>query len=146
MKKTFVIIVILVVIIVGIYLVTSNNKSNVTPVDTSQTTVPVTQSQTTTTTTSTTVTSNTSTAASVSVDIRNFSFSPATLTIKSGTKVTWVNNDTVAHTITSDSGNLLNSPVLSPGQSFDFTFTTVGSISYHCAIHPSMKGTIIVEK
>ncbi len=79
-----------------------------------------------------------------SVTIKNFSFSPATLTVKSGTKVTWTNNDTAPHTVTSDSGNQLNSSTLSPGQSFSYTFTDAGTIDYHCAIHPSMKGTVVV--
>ncbi len=47
--------------------------------------------------------------ASVTVNIKNFSFNPAALTIKTGTKVIWANNDSAPHTITSDSGNLLNS-------------------------------------
>lgn len=84
--------------------------------------------------------------SNITVDIKNFLFNPSTLTIKTGTKITWVNNDPVVHTITSDSGNLLNSPTLSLGQSFSFIFTDVGTISYHCNIHKTMKATITVEK
>lgn len=80
----------------------------------------------------------------VKVSISNFSFNPGTLTVKVGTTVTWTNEDSAPHTVTSDSGSLLNSPRLSQGQSFSFTFTEVGSTSYHCAIHPMMKGTVIV--
>ena len=82
----------------------------------------------------------------VIVDIKNFLFNPSTITIKSGTKVTWTNNDSMPHTITSDSDNILNSPTLSPGQSFDFTFTNTGDINYHCSIHPTMKVIIVVQK
>src|ERR1035437_7853093 len=58
----------------------------------------------------------TPTPSSVSVDIRNFAFSPSTLEVKVGTKVTWTNNDTAPHTVTSDAGSLLQSPTLSSGQ------------------------------
>lgn len=82
--------------------------------------------------------------ASVSVSIKNFAYDPATLTVKTGTKVTWTNNDNAPHTVTSDSGKLLDSPTLSSGQSFSFTFTAVGTNSYYCAIHPTMKAKVIV--
>ncbi len=79
------------------------------------------------------------------VSIKNFSFNSSALTVKTGTKVTWTNNDSTSHTITSDSGNLLDSPILAPGESFSLIFTNSGSTSYHCKIHPSMKGTVIVQ-
>lgn len=78
------------------------------------------------------------------INIKNYSFNPLTLTVKAGTKVTWVNNDSAPHTITSDSGALLNSPALSPGQSFSFTFTNPATINYHCNIHPNMKSSVVV--
>ena len=81
----------------------------------------------------------------ITVSIKNFSFNPSTLTIKTGAKITWVNNDNVPHTITSDSGNLLDSKTISSGQSFSFVFTSPGSVNYHCNIHPTMKGAVIVE-
>ena len=83
-----------------------------------------------------------------SVSIENFSFSPATLTIKSGTKVAWINQDSVPHQIVADSASNLSgliSGALSQGQSYSFTFTKTGTFGYHCQIHPSMTGTIIVE-
>lgn len=80
------------------------------------------------------------------VSMKNFLFNPSTVTVKPGVKVTWINNDVVAHTVTSDMGGLLDSPALSPGQSFSFTFTDTGSVNYHCAIHPTMKGAVVVGK
>lgn len=85
-------------------------------------------------------------SSNITVNIKNFSFNPSTLTVKSGTKVTWVNNDSAPHTITSDTGSLLNSQTLSSGQSFSFVFNNSGSENYHCNIHPSMKGGVIVTK
>jgi plastocyanin len=76
------------------------------------------------------------------VSIANFAFSPATLTIKVGTKVTWTNNDVVAHTVTFT--DVANSPVLNRGDNFSRTFTTVGTYSYICSIHPFMHGTLVV--
>jgi len=83
----------------------------------------------------TTVTANT-------VTLQNFSFTPATLTVKEGATVTWVNEDSVTHKIRSDT---FNSSDLNKGDTFDFTFTTKGSFDYSCSIHPSMTGKIIVE-
>lgn len=79
-----------------------------------------------------------------SVSIMNFTFSPTTLTVKTGTKVTWTNKDTVTHTVTDDKG-AFNSGLLTPGNSFSFTFTQAGTYSYHCNIHHSMMATIVVQ-
>jgi len=84
-----------------------------------------------------------STPQSVSID--NMSYIPATITVKENTLITWTNNDTVAHTVTSDTG-IFSSPTLNPGDSFRFTITTAGTYGYYCTIHPNMKGTINVEK
>lgn len=76
------------------------------------------------------------------VTIKNFTFNPETLTVKQGTKVIWTNQDSAIHTIKSDT---FNSPDLSQGNTFEFTFTTKGSFDYRCGIHPSMKGRVIVK-
>jgi plastocyanin len=81
------------------------------------------------------------------IAIKNFAFSPATLTIKTGTPVTWTNQDGAPHQIASDPGApvAFQSEPLPNGVSYQFTFTQAGIYSYHCTIHPSMKGTIIVQ-
>ena len=79
-----------------------------------------------------------------SVAISNFSFSPATITVKAGASVTWTNKDSTTHTVTSDTG-AFDSGHLSPGATFNFTFASSGNFTYHCAIHSTMKGTVIVE-
>lgn len=83
-------------------------------------------------------------AQTVSITIQNFAFSPATITIPAGTTVTWTNQDTVAHTATSDTG-AWDSGTLATGQSYSHTFDTPGTYPYHCTIHPFMKATIIVQ-
>jgi plastocyanin len=78
-----------------------------------------------------------------SVSIANFAFSPQSLTVKVGTKVTWTNKDSLTHTVTAN-GGAFNQTVPS-GSTFSFTFTKAGTYSYHCAIHTSMTATIIVQ-
>ena len=84
-------------------------------------------------------------AGAVPVQIKSYAFSPATLTIKAGTKVTWTNYDTAPHTVTVDSGPVkFSSPTLQKGDSFTYTFTTPGTYSYYCAVHPDMTAKVVV--
>ena len=78
------------------------------------------------------------------VDIKNFAFNPATTSVSAGSKVTWTNSDTAAHTVTFDDGSA-DSGDLAAGATFDHTFATAGTFAYHCAIHSSMKGTVTVQ-
>jgi len=77
------------------------------------------------------------------ISIKDFAFNPATLNIKVGTVVTWTNNDPMPHQIKSV---YFNSAALNNSQSFQFTFSNAGEYDYSCAIHPSMKGKIIVTE
>ena len=79
------------------------------------------------------------------VNIVNFTFAPDPVTVSVGTKVTWTNSDTFAHTATSDDGTTFDSGNLDKGQSFSFTFTTAGTYMYKCSIHNSMTGVIVVK-
>ena len=81
------------------------------------------------------------------IAIKNFAFDPTPLTVKTGTVITWVNQDGALHTIVSDTGSptAFSSDSLSTGVSYKFTFTQPGTYTYHCSNHPSMKGTIIVQ-
>lgn len=81
------------------------------------------------------------------VTISSFTFSPATLTVKVGTTVTWTNNDDVPHSIVADpSGADFKSGNFGKGESFSFTFNKVGEFAYHCGVHPSMKAKVVVAK
>jgi plastocyanin len=82
--------------------------------------------------------------AANSVAIHNFAFGPQVVTVKAGATVHWTNNDTEAHTVTSDTG-AFNSPVLQPGAGYSFTFTKPGTYSYHCTIHPFMTAKVMVS-
>lgn len=75
-------------------------------------------------------------------------------------KVEWTSQDTVPHTVTGDDPQYvdkINGPFdslkqqdsipggfIMPGKSFDFTFTHVGTYSYHCTPHPFMQGKVEV--
>jgi plastocyanin len=76
------------------------------------------------------------------VSIVDFSFTPASVTVTPGGTVTWTNNGATAHTVTFPD---FASPQLQPGQTFSHTFATAGTFSYHCSIHPTMTGTVIVS-
>jgi amicyanin len=85
-------------------------------------------------------------AASFSVQIENYAFAPSSITVDVGDTITWTNDDTAPHTITTSSGpQTLSSPYLSKGQSWSFTFTTPGTYSYYCAVHPYMRAQVIVR-
>ena len=77
-------------------------------------------------------------ATTHTITIKDFAFNPADLTVKAGDTVTFINEDGAPHTGGFDTGNL------STGQSAAFKFSTAGTFSYFCAVHPSMKGSITV--
>ena len=82
-------------------------------------------------------------SSSSAVEIKNFAFDPAGASVTAGSKVTWTNSDSTAHTVTFDDGSA-DSGNLAPGATFDHTFASAGTFAYHCAIHSSMKGTVTV--
>lgn len=86
----------------------------------------------------------TSNAAAMTVQIKSFAFNPGTVNIAVGTKVTWTNDDSVAHTVTANDGSF-DSGQLQPGSSFSHTFSKASTIAYHCNNHPNMTATIIVK-
>jgi plastocyanin len=83
-------------------------------------------------------------AGQTEVKIDNFTFSPATLTVKAGTQITWTNGDDIPHTVVSD-GQTFKSKVLGTGEKFTFTASKPGTYSYYCSIHPNMTGKVVVE-
>jgi len=90
--------------------------------------------------------------ATKEVKISNFAFVPQAITIKAGDTVTWTNEDSVPHDVASNPHPThtdlpgLRSGELQKGQSYNFTFTQAGTWGYHCHLHPSMAGTVVVEE
>lgn len=77
------------------------------------------------------------------VSIVDFAFQPQVITISVGSMVRWTNTGLSAHTTTSAGGSW-DSGNLAPGEMFTRTFTAPGIYTYHCAIHSSMTGTVVV--
>ena len=82
--------------------------------------------------------------ATNSVSIVNMAFSSASLTVSVGSTVTWTNNDNMTHTVTADDNSFDSGNIL-VGNKYSKVFSTAGTYTYHCTIHPNMKGTIIVK-
>jgi len=80
-------------------------------------------------------------AGDPAVTIKDFSFGPSAVTIHVGDTIAWTNDGPTAHTAT---GSGFDTGILRAGQSSSHTFSTAGTFSYHCTLHPFMKGTITV--
>ncbi len=95
------------------------------------------------------------TGPTVSVAIQDNIYAPSVMTIKVGTKVTWTNHGPSSHSVTSDStgfdSGALDAPTgngyggMTNGGVFQVTFSTPGTVTYHCMFHPAMRGTITIE-
>ncbi|HEY1025348.1 MAG TPA: plastocyanin/azurin family copper-binding protein [Sphingobacteriaceae bacterium] len=83
-------------------------------------------------------------SSGTAVTIQGMAFSPSSLTVTTGTTVTWTNRDNVAHTVTADD-NSFSSPLINNGGTYSRTFNTAGTFPYHCTPHPEMRATITVQ-
>jgi YVTN family beta-propeller protein len=78
------------------------------------------------------------------VDIVDQAFQPHTVVVATGATITWVNDDAVAHTVTSNGEAWFDSGQLAPGQEFQHEFDKPGTFRYHCDNHSNMEGVIVV--
>lgn len=80
------------------------------------------------------------------ITMSNYRFNPSNVTVAKGTVVTWINNDYITHTVTSNNG-AFDSGDIPAGKSYTYTFTTTGTFSYYCRYHVSMgmTGTIVSQ-
>jgi plastocyanin len=81
--------------------------------------------------------------ASATVEISGYKFTPATVTIAVGGTVTWVNKDNAVHSVVFD-GDSFEPPNLHESGIWGHEFKEAGEFPYHCGVHPTMKGTVIV--
>jgi hypothetical protein len=72
-------------------------------------------------------------------------FSPSNLTVKVGDVVTWINRDSVTHTVTDLSAQKVFDQMLGPGQRFSYRFERRGVYVYYCVVHPWKGGEVRVE-
>jgi len=87
-------------------------------------------------------------AKTANVAIKGFAFSPATLTVSKGTKVTFDNQDTTTHTVTSGANRTKDGKFdtqVSGGTQTEMAFDTAGTFVYFCQFHANMVATVIVN-
>jgi plastocyanin len=100
--------------------------------------------------------------AAIQAEIKDFDFEPEPIRVGVGETVSWTNQDDILHTITSGIGQKQGVPGVSEnkdakpdglfdqemdgvGSEFSFSFDEAGDYDYYCAIHPGMRGTVVVE-
>ena len=93
-------------------------------------------------------------ATGASVTISGVAYHPASLVVHPGDTVTWTNNDQIGHSVTADDGSFDSAQALcgpgialgciQPGQSYSHTFVSSGTFIYHCRVHSSMHGSVVV--
>ena len=87
-------------------------------------------------------------AAKAAVTIKGFAFSPAALEVTKGTVVTFTNNDSATHTVTSGANRTKDGKFdqqIAGSAEGSVTFDTVGTFDYFCQVHSTMKGTVTVK-
>jgi plastocyanin len=133
-KIIYTIIIVIIIVAAVIFALFKNNQSKMQMGSSSNT---PSQSQTKSPEVTTQISENT-------VTIQNFAFTPANLTVKKGTKVTFVNKDSVGHSATADDKSF-DTGVLEQNESKEVSFDKPGTYTYHCSVHPNMKAVITVE-
>jgi len=143
MKKAVIAIAIVLVVVIGGWVIYNNNKSS--------SNTPSTGSSTSNNTNSSANDSSSSSDQTASmtgaITMKNMAFTPSQITVAKGGTVTWTNNDDATHTVTDDLSDVGGpaSGDIKPGETYSFTFNKTGSFQYHCTIHTSMRGTIVVK-
>ncbi len=89
--------------------------------------------------------STTTPVAANAVTIKGYAFTPKTLAVKKGTTVTWTSEDIAKHTVTGKNGGPA-SALLAQGESYSYTFDTVGTFEYFCEPHPYMTASVEVTE
>lgn len=136
--------IVLVIVLAGGGLLLANKDSDTTSTDSttsSETTMKMSDS------TSSTASSDATMKDSNTIEIKDYAYSPADITVKKGTTLTWTNQDSVQHDVKTDGGgNGPSSELLAKGESYSYTFDEVGTFSYFCSPHPYMKASVTVTE
>ena len=77
----------------------------------------------------------------VEVSMEGIAYTPKTITVRPGQRITWVNDDDVLHDVVSTDGEKIESELFPKGETFSFTPTRAGTIQYVGTIHPGMEGS-----
>jgi plastocyanin len=84
--------------------------------------------------------------ASNTVAMENFAFQPVNVQVKVGATITWTNKDTAPHTVTFRDSSLKSSGILRQGDTYSYTFTRVGTLTYYCDLHRYMTAQVTVTE
>ena len=85
-------------------------------------------------------------------DETNTCYTPSYITIEIGNKITWINGDSVAHTVTSglptdeNVGEKFDSGLFLENEAFLYEFDSSGTFNYFCLVHPWMVGAVVVTE
>jgi plastocyanin len=82
-------------------------------------------------------------ASTATVQIKRSSFSPSSVTIKTGDTIKWVNTDTQNHQVVSNNGSFV-SPILGPGKTYSHRFNASGTYRYHDGLNATVTGVVKV--
>ncbi len=144
-------VVIILIIILGAIVLALKGNNKTTPTTSTKTTTQTNSTKSTTPSSTSPSSTSTQTTSASTITYTDSGFSPATLTVKSGTKVTIKNSSSQAISFNSDPHPVhtddpqLNVGEIAAGQSSSFTPTTTGSHGYHNHLDPTQKGTLVVN-
>jgi plastocyanin len=141
-RATAVGVALLLILALGVFAAACGSSSNTTATTVGAGTSPITVGSGTSPTTAASVSATG--GSTVQVIMSNKAYDPATVTVKVGDTVTWVNQDSPQHDVVADNGEFKSS-LFDKGATFSFTFTKAGTYPYHCSIHPGMNGTVVVQ-
>jgi plastocyanin len=79
------------------------------------------------------------------VTMKDIKFNPSTVDVKVGDTVTWTNDDTVGHDVTSDTFKSGSAGDIGGGATFKHKFDKAGTFKYQCTVHPGMTGEVVVK-
>lgn len=91
------------------------------------------------------VASGTAGSVDTNLAIDNYAFKPPTITVCTGERIVWKNNDDDPHTVTALDGSW-DSKGLGQGDTYKHAFDKPGKYEYYCKVHPFMRGVIIVKE
>lgn len=77
------------------------------------------------------------------IEIGQFKFSPASLSVRTGDHITWINRDIVPHTATADDGSW-DTGEIGTNASSEIVISADFGQSYYCRFHPSMKANVSI--
>jgi plastocyanin len=97
-------------------------------------------------TTATSSVPSNSTVVKIVANAGSNSYNPNPVEVKVGETVTWINDDSGRHTVTSKDDGVFDSGIMGKGQSFSYTFDKAGEYPYYCTLHPNMVGTVVVTE